>query len=96
MKIKNLITPLFKGKLFDGYTDPTSPFWALSKSEMDNGYVILQELITNDSYVLFLSDYKDSSNTYNEGDLVKLKNVAHILGNIAPYRNYCKTRNNDR
>lgn len=92
MEIKILILPLFKDKLFGGYIDPTSPYWALSKSEMDKGYVILQELITNDSYVLFLSNYKDSTNTYKEGDLVKLKEVAHILGNIASYRDYYKNK----
>lgn len=96
MEIKTLLIPLFKDKVFIGYTDPTSPHWALSKSEIDKGYLYLEQVETKESYILFLFDYKDNHHYFKEGDLVKQKEVAHILGNISYYKNNYKIRNNDK
>ena len=81
-----------KDKHFIGYNDPTNSHWAISRSELDKCYLVLEELGTKEYYVLLLSDYKDSINTYKEGDLYKLKDVAHILGNISSYKHNFKIR----
>jgi hypothetical protein len=73
-----LLHPLLEGKYFCGYV--TGDNWGLTEDQLRNGYIELEEIKTENIYILLLHDYKD----IKAGTLIKFTNIPKkdLFGNL--------------
>jgi len=88
--IKPILLSLFKGIKFIGYEDETTSNWALGRYALSKRYLQLETRVSEKEtkeYILFLTDYKDSSHNIKAGELIEMEKIYPILGNIPKNKN---------
>ena len=84
IKIKLLLSPLFKGNDF-GY-DLNNTNWHITAEDLQRGYINLEKINLTDGnserFILLLSNYKDKRFDIHEGELLPFVKIATILGNL--------------